>query len=116
MYDSSDLIEYSDDELNAELNRRDELRHQPWPRKTTVSCEAIDGDGILSEFLLESCGFCLNSEEYVRALNSLDDVELEVEVSKNGNTKVIGLAATEPVVKAPTDNDTLADTFRDNLR
>lgn len=100
----SKLKEFTDIDLQEELARREKIKNGAWPRKYTLGSYIELENEDFACFLEEECGFVSESPEFDQATNVLAGVPLDIEVGKNGATRVVGIdgrAVVEPDAVTP---------------
>ncbi len=89
-----DLRDYLYSDLKAEIERRDKVKNEKWPRSTTVRVE-IDLDRVneveMERFLKDDCGFEPGELEAAHVFDCISYATLTIEVYKNRVVKVVAL-------------------------
>ena len=81
------LREYSEEQIQEELQRRANIRDGDWPKKFNLLFKPEDEDE-LTDFLEDKCGFYENTDCYTKVLESLSELDLTIEISKDADIKV----------------------------
>ena len=89
------LREYSEEDMQQELLRRERLRDTDWPRKIVVKFEPEDECDVI-EALEEYCNFLEGSEQSIKILDSIKSALLVVEVSEDASSTILASDPAEP--------------------
>jgi len=89
MMNTNELREYSDEDLRAELKRRDDIKNSEWPKKFVITASIdVEDNEAFTKFLDEQCGFHGESPEYNRAINVLYDTCFGIEIARDGRVNI----------------------------
>jgi len=99
-----DIKEFSDKQLKAEVDRRESIRGGVWPREFALTVDSeLETDEVFVQFLEEECGVMRGSSEFERATNALYDVSFDIEIERDGKTKIVKVGG-RPVAEQNADD------------
>jgi hypothetical protein len=86
------LIHFSTEELQEELERRNKMASIPWPRSITLKGYVeVENIGEVTEELALSHGINEESKEWDKIYRFLTQMKFDIEFDQDGNCKLIAV-------------------------
>lgn len=85
------LKEYTNQEIQEELSRRESIKNSEWPKQTMLYFNTEDSHDLseeLSDFLDDKCGFYEGTESHTKAMGSLKEINLAVSVHNDAKVEI----------------------------